>query len=145
MESLQTHEEVPNGPEAPARARRLLDRLQSRIPEEVMVDARLVLSEIVTNSYKHAGKPHGALVQVTATHWDDRLRLEVIDRSIFDPTPETSQELRSAKWGLQIVDKLADEWGRISEGGVWVEFDTSKRARQQRGLPEGRPPTRALN
>ena len=46
-----------------------------------------------------------------------------MDRSIFDSTPETGKELRAAKWGLHIVDQLADEWGRISEGGIWAEFD----------------------
>jgi anti-sigma regulatory factor (Ser/Thr protein kinase) len=120
---VQTREEVPNGPEAPARARRLLDRFESRIPEELMIDVRLVLSEIVTNSYKHAGNPPGSPIEVTVTDSHDRLRVEVIDRSIFDPTPETPQELRSAKWGLYIVDHLADQWGRITEGGIWAEFD----------------------
>jgi anti-sigma regulatory factor (Ser/Thr protein kinase) len=124
---VQTREEVPNGPEAPSRARRLLDRFKSRIPDELMVDARIVLSEIVTNSYKHAGNPPGSPIEVTLTEFQDRLRVEVIDRSIFDPTPETPQELRSAKWGLHIVDQLADKWGRISEGGIWAEFDLGER------------------
>jgi anti-sigma regulatory factor (Ser/Thr protein kinase) len=89
----------------------------------VLIDARIVLSEIVSNSYKHAGNPAGAPIDVTVTDSPDHLRLEVMDRSIFDPTPETPQELRSAKWGLRIVDQLADDWGRITEGGIWAEFD----------------------
>jgi anti-sigma regulatory factor (Ser/Thr protein kinase) len=120
-------EEVPNGPEAAAQARRLLDPLESRIPEDTLVDARIVLSEIVSNSYKHAGNPPGAPIEVTVTYSSDRLRLEILDRSIFDPTPETAEELRAAKWGLHIVDQLADEWGRISEGGIWAEFDIPRR------------------
>jgi hypothetical protein len=48
--------------------------------------------------------------------------VEILDRSIFDPTPETREELRAAKWGLHIVDRLSDEWGRITEGGIWAEF-----------------------
>jgi len=123
---LEIREEIPNGPEAAAQARRLLDRFESRIPDESMIDARLALSEIVTNSYKHAGNPPGAPIEVTVTDSQDRLRLEILDRSIIDPTPETTEELRSAKWGLHVVDRLADEWGRITEGGIWVEFDIAQ-------------------
>jgi anti-sigma regulatory factor (Ser/Thr protein kinase) len=121
---MEVRREIPNGREAPAQARRLLDPFESRIPEDTLVDARLVLSELVTNSYKHAGSPEGTPIHITLKHSQDRLRLEVIDRSIFDPTPETSQELRSAKWGLHIVERAADSWGRISEGGIWAEFQT---------------------
>jgi anti-sigma regulatory factor (Ser/Thr protein kinase) len=105
----------------------LLDPLESRIREETLIDARIVLSEIVTNSYKYAGNPPGAPIEVTVTDSQDRLRLEILDRSIFDPTPESNQELRSAKWGLHIVDEVADKWGRISEGGIWAEFEIAER------------------
>ena len=124
---VEIQEEVPNGPEAPALARRLLDPFKSRIPDEVMIDARLVLSEIVTNSYMFARTPEGTPIEITLADSQDRLRVEVIDRSIFDPTPESNQELRSAKFGLHIVDRVADKWGRISEGGVWAEFDIGER------------------
>ena len=59
---------------------------------------------------------------VTVSDSQDVLRVEVVDRSIFDPTPETTEELRSAKWGLRILDRVADAWGRISQGGIWAEF-----------------------
>jgi hypothetical protein len=52
----------------------------------------------------------------------ESLRLEVMDRSVFDPTPETSGELREVKWGLVLLDRIADDWGRISEGGIWAQF-----------------------
>jgi hypothetical protein len=47
-----------------------------------------------------------------------RPRLE-LDRL---PSPETNEELRSAKWGLLLVERVADDWGRISEGGMWAEL-----------------------
>jgi anti-sigma regulatory factor (Ser/Thr protein kinase) len=103
-----------------------LDRFGSRVPDDTLIDARIVLSEVVTNSFKHAGAPPGAPIEVTVVDGADRIRLEILDRSIFDPTPETSTELRSAKWGLVIVDRIADRWGRISEGGIWAELRFSK-------------------
>lgn len=119
---MEVRKEIPNGPEAAALARRVLDPFESRVPEDVLVDVRLVLSEIVTNSYKHAGSPEGTPIEITVRDSQDVLRLDVIDRSIFDPTPETTEELRSVKWGLVVVDRVADDWGRISEGGIWAEF-----------------------
>jgi anti-sigma regulatory factor (Ser/Thr protein kinase) len=114
--------DIPNGPEAAARARELVGPFSSRLPAEVLRDARLVLSELVTNSYKHAGNPEGAPIRVVLALSGNGLRLEVVDGSIFDPTPETPQELRSVKWGLHLVDRLADDWGRMSEGGIWAEL-----------------------
>ncbi len=104
-----------------------MDRLGSRVPEVVLIDARIVLSEIVSNSFKHSGNPPGAPIEVTVTDSRDRLRLEVMDHSIFDPTPETPQELRSAKWGLYIIEQIAEDWGRVTEGGIWAEFDVAER------------------
>jgi anti-sigma regulatory factor (Ser/Thr protein kinase) len=120
---LEIREELPNGPEAAGQARRLLDPFTSRIPEEILIEARLVLSEMVTNSYMFARTPEGTPIEITLADSPDRLRLEVIDRSIFEPAPESSQELRSATLGLHIVDRVADKWGRLSEGGIWAEFD----------------------
>ena len=120
--SVEIREEIPNGPDAAALARRLLGPLEHRIPEGTLIDARIVLSEIVTNSYKHSGAPVGTPIEIIVAKTQDVLRIEVLDRSIFDPTPETTEELRSARWGLHLVDRMADDWGRISEGGIWAEF-----------------------
>jgi anti-sigma regulatory factor (Ser/Thr protein kinase) len=119
---VQVREEIRNGPHAPAQARRLVDSLTDSVPAPILDEVRLITSEIVTNSYKHAGNPPGHPIEVTLHLRTDRLRLEVIDRSVFDPTPETSTELREVKWGLVILDRIADRWGRISEGGIWAEF-----------------------
>lgn len=119
---MQVREEIRSGPQAPAQARRLVDSLTDSVPAPVLDEVRLITSELVTNSYKHAGNPPGHPIEVTLQLRADHLRLEVIDRSVFDPTPETSTELREVKWGLVILDRIADRWGRISEGGIWAEF-----------------------
>jgi anti-sigma regulatory factor (Ser/Thr protein kinase) len=121
MPAGEIRAEIGNGPNAAAEARHVVDRLEG-LPDRFMDDVRLVVSELVTNSYKHAGNPVGHPIEVILDLTEDRLRLEVIDRSIFDPTPETDEELRSAKWGLTLVDRVSDRWGRHSEGGVWAEF-----------------------
>lgn len=119
---------VSNGRTAPAEARRFVRSIGDRLPGPLVDDAALVVSELVTNSYKHAGAPEGSPIDVVLDLDEERLRLEVIDHSIFDPTPESSNELRETKWGLFLVDRIADEWGRISEGGVWAELRRPKNA-----------------
>jgi anti-sigma regulatory factor (Ser/Thr protein kinase) len=122
MRPLQVRTEVPNGSAAPAAARTFVRSVGDRLPGPLLDDACLLVSEMVTNSYKHAGNPDGFPIEVVLDLSEERLRLEVIDHSIFDPTPESTGELRDVKWGLSLVDKIADEWGRISKGGVWAEF-----------------------
>lgn len=120
--SSLAHREIANGPRAAGEARRLVESVGDQLPDHLLDDVRLVATELVTNSYKHAGNPEGHPIEVALERREDRLRLTVLDRSIFDPTPETKREERDEKWGLVVVDALADDWGRISEGGVWAEF-----------------------
>ena len=121
---MELQRDIPTGPRAAAEARRFVDSLAEQVPGSVLNDARLVTSELVTNSIKHAGNPPGHPIEVTLDVRPDRLRLTVVDGSVFDPNPESSTELRDVKWGLTIVDRIADAWGRIDppEGGIWAEF-----------------------
>ncbi len=114
--------DIPNGPQAAAEARRFVNSFADDIPASTLDDVRLVTSELVTNSYQHAGNPPGHPIEVTLDLRPDHVRLQVVDRSVFDPTPETNTELREVKWGLVLLDRIADAWGRISEGGLWAEF-----------------------
>jgi len=103
----------------------MVSDLGADVPREVLDRVRLVASEIVTNSYKHAGNPVGAPIRVALSLRGDRLRLEVVDHSLFDPTPETDREQDEVRWGLRIVKQVTNDWGRISEGGIWAEFDVT--------------------
>jgi anti-sigma regulatory factor (Ser/Thr protein kinase) len=121
---VRIQRDIGNGPKAAAQARQLVAALTDHVSAPVLDDVRLVVTELVTNSYKHAGNPPGHPIEVTLDLRRDLLRLEVVDRSIFDPTPETGGELRDSKFGLAIVENVADAWGRIDppEGGIWVEL-----------------------
>jgi anti-sigma regulatory factor (Ser/Thr protein kinase) len=121
---VKIQKDIANGPDAATQARQLVTALATHVPAPILDDVRLVTTELVANSYKHAGNPPGHPIEVTLDLRADRVRLEVVDRSIFDPNPETSTELRDVKWGLVIVDRIADSWGRIDppEGGIWAEF-----------------------
>jgi hypothetical protein len=109
-------------------ARRLLDRAGGILPAARLDDARLIVTELMTNAIRHgeAGKP----VDLTL-RWDGRvLRVEVhslgafprpFDPNGFDP-PNIE---RTGGWGLRLVDALSDRWGILggAETTVWAEVE----------------------
>ena len=81
-------------------------------------DVVLAVSELVTNSVRHAGP--GGLVQVSVMASHDTIRLEVTDEGpCFDAKNPKGDGL-----GLRIIDAIADDWGVESNGActVWVEI-----------------------
>jgi anti-sigma regulatory factor (Ser/Thr protein kinase) len=118
---VETRTTVANGVTAPADARRFVASFADRVSRPVLDDLLVVASELVTNSYKHAGNPEGFPIEVGIDLTQDRVRLEVVDHSVLDPTPETAEERQDVKLELALVERIADAWGRI-EGGVWAEF-----------------------
>ena len=117
---------VPAGPAAPAAARRALTRwLSTRVTNGLLSDAPLIVSELVTNSLRHAGLEDAAAVRVSAALADGVLRIEVQDGgtngSVVRRTPNRDQ---GGGFGLNIIDALAMRWGVERSGGtrVWVEL-----------------------
>jgi anti-sigma regulatory factor (Ser/Thr protein kinase) len=118
---VETRTTVANGATAPADARQFVASFADRVSGPVLDDLLLVASELVTNSYKHAGNPEGFPIEIGIALTEERVRLEVVDHSVLDPTPETPEERQDVKLELALVERIADAWGRI-EGGVWAEI-----------------------
>jgi anti-sigma regulatory factor (Ser/Thr protein kinase) len=117
---------VPAGPAAPTTARRALtDWLGAHTTNGLLSDAPLIVSELVTNSLRHAGLKGAAAVRVCAALADGVLRIEVEDAgtngAVIRRTPNRD---RGGGFGLNIVDSLALRWGVERAGGttVWVEL-----------------------
>jgi len=114
-------------PEVVTTARHTLDRLANLLPPEKLEDVRLVVSELVTNSVRHAGLSP-----------DDQISLRVavsagsVCGRVCDPGPgfEVPSEpcprpdMRGG-WGLPIVETISDRWGveRNHHVCVWFEID----------------------
>ena len=109
---------------APLEARRLLVALAGAVSSGILTDLSLLLSEMVTNSLKHAGRA-GRRVDVSIRAGPDAVRLEVRDAGPgFEPAPFiTSPPAAGGGWGLFIVDHLASRWGTRPGGVVWAEMD----------------------
>jgi anti-sigma regulatory factor (Ser/Thr protein kinase) len=109
---------------------RLLFREQAgswALPQEVADTAELLLSELMTNAYRHAKVPAGREIRARAILSEDRLRVLVTDASDALPSPCLASREEESGRGLALVAALAQEWGAQGrEGGVgkvvWFEL-----------------------
>ena len=124
--------ELPRALESAATARQAVGELADALPEEVLGDVRLLVSELVTNALRHAGLGDDERIALAVGVTDTAVRVEVIDHGRgFDPATVPTDPEAAEGWGLYLVATLSDRWGAESAQGatrVWFELD--------RGLPE---------
>jgi anti-sigma regulatory factor (Ser/Thr protein kinase) len=117
---------LPSVPESIPRSREVLDGLRGELDESVLDDLRLIVSELVTNSIRHAGLRTGDPITLEIFVGETSVRLELRDRGHgFEPPATAANPLRESGWGLFLVSQLTDRWGVSTEGGlttVWVEL-----------------------
>jgi anti-sigma regulatory factor (Ser/Thr protein kinase) len=112
------------GPTAAATARGALVALGDQLEGEVLDDARLLISELVTNSVRHASVTGSVGLDIRVS--DETLHVEVSDPGNgFNPAPRRFERTEAGGWGLHLVDRLADRWGVLHNGvtSVWFEID----------------------
>jgi anti-sigma regulatory factor (Ser/Thr protein kinase) len=118
--------ELPRDPDSAAQARRALAEVTDRLPPRRLEDARLLVSELVTNAIRHAGLEQGDVIRLVVVASDGALRIEVCDPGPgFEPSEPTPDLGRPSGWGLYLVRELSDRWGveRGEETRVWFELD----------------------
>lgn len=118
--------ELPPDPEAVSAARVALSRLAREVPPRALDDARLIVSELVTNAVRHAPLGPTDVIRLTLKVENGHLRIEVGDPGAgFTWTARTDAAPLGGGWGLYLVSRLADDWGVAVEGGatlVWAEI-----------------------
>jgi anti-sigma regulatory factor (Ser/Thr protein kinase) len=110
-------------------ARRALDALDEQVSAQTLDDLRLLVSELVTNSVRHAGLIGSQTIELKVKLSPETVRVEVNDQGGgFQPTPRTAQSDDQSGWGLYLVSRLADRWGVTSDGvtRVWFELDRNR-------------------
>jgi len=120
-------ESLPKSSTSPALARQMLDRLHPELPEPVLNDARLLISEAVTNAVEHV-RADGE-IEVRIGLEDGVLRVEVLDAGPgFTPTPRTPGQSTSSGWGLHFIELLSARWAveRADRTRVWFELERHK-------------------
>lgn len=118
--------ELPAVPDSIPRARAALETLRGTIDEDRLEDLRLLVSEVVTNSVRHAGLGEDDAIDISVGARGDRIRVE-----ITDPGPGFAADARpltiyqESGWGLYLVSQLAERWGVTTRGSrttVWLEL-----------------------
>jgi anti-sigma regulatory factor (Ser/Thr protein kinase) len=112
-------------PLAPRRGRQLVRQVLEGRGQEAVDRVELLVSELVTNSIRHGRLRRDDLVEIRVRVERHRARVEVSDpgsRFQADARPSVGG---SSKWGLYLIDQIADRWGmRDLERGkvLWFEI-----------------------
>jgi len=107
------------------------------LPEAVLDDAEVVVSELLGNSVRHARPIAGGVLLLSWRVGDDNLIIRVTDggggRGI---TTRDANPLSDSGRGLHIVERLSLEWGVTEHAGglrsVWAVLPTLGRPRPLR-------------
>lgn len=116
----------PADREAAAAARRSLDELAAEVDGKLLDDIKLLVSELVTNSVRHAGIANEDQIRLSIDISPQRVQVQVCDEGRgFVPRPVTRSVYTTGGWGLYFVGRLTDRWGVSSDGEtcVWFEVD----------------------
>ncbi len=108
---------------APRQARRQVATLESDLERPLLDTTQLLVTELVTNSVRHAG---AAAVELAVSVDPKRVRVEVSNPGPpFEPRSREQTEQQNSGWGLFLVDELSDAWGVSDDSAgqrVWFEI-----------------------
>ena len=115
-----------SGPEAVALARHSLNEFEAELGPALFEDMRLLVSELVTNSVRHAAATAASTVAVELSVRRERVRVCVTDLGPgFEASAREPGDDPGSGWGLFLVEQLSNRWG-VELGGstsVWFEID----------------------
>jgi signal transduction histidine kinase len=109
---------------APAQARKAITGLRGHVDGDVLTDAVLLVSELVSNSVKYG---EGDILLRARTRGPRQVLVEVVDDGGgFSPQIRRPSRFQASGYGLHLVDELASSWGvHPGTAHVWFEIDRS--------------------
>jgi anti-sigma regulatory factor (Ser/Thr protein kinase) len=125
---------VPLDVRAPRAGRTVVEQvLGERVAAVVLERAKLVMSELVSNSVRHGRGSVGAGIVVRVRLLDGGFWLEVEDRGRDGAVARhAANPAADGGFGLRIVDELSERWGieRVAQGGtrVWAQLSDAVRS-----------------
>ena len=122
---------LPTEPIAPALARASITGVARDLPDVVLADLNLLLTEVVSNAVRHARTAGAHEIVVSVDVGDDRVTVAVSDPGPgFDAGPGAYPDLaadsRDGGWGVFLLKRLASDWGVGRDTGkttVWFAID----------------------
>jgi anti-sigma regulatory factor (Ser/Thr protein kinase) len=112
----------PASQHTPRAAREAVALVAGDIPTEALETARLLTSELVTNSVKY-GPPSPAIIGVFIDVGRELIRIEISDNA--ESHPRLKPPGGRGGYGLTLVDALASRWDTAREDGrnvTWFEL-----------------------
>jgi two-component sensor histidine kinase len=95
-----------------------------QVSVEVCVDFGLVISELVTNAYKHAILPGQGRLEIELIEGENQIRLIIRDHG---PGLASGTSPAPASLGMHIVQAILSKYNTVIEsgldGGAWVGFE----------------------
>jgi anti-sigma regulatory factor (Ser/Thr protein kinase) len=118
---------VPGGVGAPRHALGVMSSHLRDIDRTVASDAELIISELVTNSVRHAGVGSDQLVTVRLVVLNEHLRIIVTDPGCdLEPRLITEDPEGLGGHGLRLVEQLSVAWGvgrdAVGATQVWCDL-----------------------
>jgi anti-sigma regulatory factor (Ser/Thr protein kinase) len=129
VEQFSVEADLAGGPNAAARARRMVEgELEGRLPRDLVHDVMLLVTELVANGVRHGGAGVDSSLHLLMQGTRPGLHVEVINA---DHGGGGQPALRSADMqggggiGLNLVEELSSRWGvrNRRETAVWFEMD----------------------
>ena len=98
------------------------------LPKRTLADVELLVSELATNSVRHAGCGESDELSLEAAVEADRVRVRLSDAGdgFEEHTPSPPPNGHSGGYGLVLLDRLSDRWGVQKEGGFSVWFEVQR-------------------
>ena len=123
--------------------RAVREELQEALTQRKLADVELIVSELATNSVRHAGCADTDELAMEADVRPDSVRVRVADpgRGFEQFAPEPPASGSAGGYGLVLLDRLADRWGVQRENGfsVWFEVQRDRLPFGDDRSPRARP------
>jgi two-component sensor histidine kinase len=130
VEAFSVEAQVPGGPHAAARARRLVEsELAGRMSGDRLADVCLLVTELIANGVRHGGGDvTGASLRLLLCGRRPGLHVEVANAghtNRLGVAPRAPDYGGGGGIGLHLVESLASRWGvrDAAPTAVWFEMD----------------------
>jgi hypothetical protein len=128
VEHFSMQADVAGGPNAAARARRLVEgELTGRLPPRLIDDVALLVTELVANGVRHGGAGIDSSLHLLLEGSKPGLHVEVVnpDHALGMPARRPADLTGGGGIGLNLVQTLSSRWGvrRNPATTVWFELD----------------------
>lgn len=131
--------------QAASTARRFIRERLGWLEAGVREDLELLITELVTNSFRHSQMRESDLIEVGISVHEDMIRAEICDPGGgFEADPVMPSRLAESGRGLWIVQSLAKSWGIVATPPTCVWFEMKREPRgDSRRLPTRSEPARS--